>query len=124
MAKVLIVEDEPIVAEAMSQLLDSAGHQIVGIAKDEASALSQAAAGRPDVVLMDIRLAGPTDGIDTAQKMQAGSPVNVVFVTAQNDPKTRARAAATQPAGFVTKPFSCGQLLDAVAAAGTYHRKL
>ena len=54
--------------------------------------------------------------------MQAESPVNVVFVTAQSDPKTR--AAATQPAGFVTKPFSCGQLLDAVAAAGTYHSKL
>ena len=67
MAKVLIVEDEPIVAEAMSLFLDSAGHQVVGIAKDEVSALTQAALERPDVVLMDVRLAGASDGIKTAQ---------------------------------------------------------
>jgi len=123
MVKVLIVEDEAIVAEAMSLFLDSAGHQVVGVAKDEVSALTQAALESPDVVLMDVRLAGASDGIKTAQKMRAERPVDVVFVTAYGDPKTRARAAAVQPAGFVTKPFSSEQLLDAVTAAGSRRSK-
>ena len=71
---ILIVEDEPIVAEAVSQLLDHAGHQVVGVAKDEASALRQAATGCPDLILMDVRLAGASDGIETACKIQAERP--------------------------------------------------
>jgi|SRR5437867_468784 CheY-like chemotaxis protein len=122
MTKVLIVEDEPIVAEAMSQFLENAGHEVVGIARDEVSAVCEAAAERPDLVLMDIRLAGASDGIETARKIQAEHPVDVVFVTAHGDPTTRIRAAEAQPAGFVTKPYSARQLLQAVNAAGT-HRK-
>src|SRR3954447_25035116 len=106
MTKILIVENEPIVADALSQFLHYAGYQVVGIAKDEASALRQAAAGHPDLVLMDIQLAGCSDGIETARKMQAERPVNVVFVSAHQDPETRARAVAAHPAGFVAKPFS------------------
>ena len=123
MVRVLIVEDEPIVAEAMSLCLDSAGHQVVGIAKDEVSALTQAALGQPEVVLMDTRLAGASDGIETAQKMRAEHPVEVVFVTAYGDPRTRAQAAAVQPVGFVTKPFSSEQLTEAVTFAGAHRSK-
>jgi len=122
MVKVLIVEDEQLVAEAMSHFLGDAGHDVVGIARDEVSALSQAAAEHPDVVLMDVRLAGTSDGIKTAQKMKAEQAVDVVFVTAYGDPKTRARAAAAQPIGFVTKPFSSEQLLNALSVAGARHR--
>jgi two-component system, response regulator PdtaR len=122
MTKILIVEDEPVVAEAVSQFLHYAGYQMVGIAKDETSALKHAAAGQPDLVLMDIRLAGCSDGIETARKMQAERPVNVVFVTAQHDPETRSRADAVCPAGFVAKPLSCQQLLEAVTAAENYRR--
>ena len=122
MAKVLIVEDELLVAEAMLHFLGHAGHNVVGIAKDEVSALSQAAAENPDVVLMDVRLAGASDGIKTAQKMQAQQPVDVVFVTASGDPRTRARTAAAQPAGFIVKPFSSEELLNAVATAERRHR--
>jgi two-component system, response regulator PdtaR len=122
MTKILIVEDEPIVAEAVSQFLHYAGYQVVGIAKDEASALEHATTGHPDLVLMDIRLAGCSDGIETARKMQAERPVNVVFVTAHQDPETRARAAAVHPAGFVAKPFSCQQLLKAVTAVENWRR--
>jgi len=117
MVKILIVEDEPIVAAAVSQLLNYAGHQVVGVAQDEASALRQAAVGCPDLVLMDIRLAGASDGIETARKIKAERSVNVVFMTAHHDSKTRARAAAAAPVGFVPKPFSCEELLRAVSAA-------
>lgn len=117
MAKILIVEDEPLVAESVSQLLDDAGHQVVGIAGDEASALKEVARSEPDLVLMDIRLAGGSDGIETARRIQAERRVPVVFMSAYYDPKTRARAATVQPAGFVVKPFSPEQLLRAVSAA-------
>ena len=122
MTKVLIVEDEPIVAEAMCQFLENAGHEVVGIARDEVSAICETAAERPDLVLMDIRLAGAGDGIEAARKIRADYPVNVVFVTAHADHITRTRAAAIQPAGFVTKPYSARQLLEVVSTAGT-HRK-
>ena len=122
MTKILIVEDEPIVAEAMCQFLENAGHEVVGIARDEVSAICETAAERPDLVLMDIRLAGAGDGIEAARKIRADYPVNVVFVTAHADPTTRTRAAAVQPAGFVTKPYSARQLLEVVSTAGT-HRK-
>src|SRR6185437_2891238 len=69
MTKVLIVEDEPMVAEAMSQFLENAGHEVVGIARDEVSAICETAAERPDLVLMDIRLAGAGDGIEAARKI-------------------------------------------------------
>lgn len=117
MARILIVEDEVLVAESVSQLLDHAGHEVVGIASDEASALKEAARGKPDLVLMDIRLAGGGDGVETARRIQAERRVPVVFMSAYYDPKTRARAATVQPAGFVVKPFSPEQLLRAVSAA-------
>jgi DNA-binding response OmpR family regulator len=117
MSKVLIVEDEQLVAEAVSQVLGHAGHHVVGIANDEASALRQAAAGQPDLVLMDIVLAHGSDGVETARKMQAERPVSVLFISAHHDPKTRARVTSVEPVGFLPKPFSPEQLLTAVSAA-------
>jgi CheY-like chemotaxis protein len=117
MSRILVVEDEPLVAEAVSVALDNAGHQVVGIASDGASALTQATEQRPDLVLMDIRLSGGSDGINTALKMQAQRPVSVVFISAHHDPQTRARAVAVRPSVFLPKPFSPEQLLAAVTAA-------
>jgi two-component system, response regulator PdtaR len=117
MSRILIVEDEVIVAESMSRLLDYAGHEIVGMAKDEASALKQAAAGQPDLVLMDIRLANGSDGIETARKMQSRRPVAVMFMSAHHDTKTRERASSVQSVGFIPKPFMPKDLIDAVAVA-------
>ena len=85
MAKVLIVEDERIVAEAMFHFLDDVGHKVVGIARDETSALTQAAAKQQDVVLMGAQLASASDGIETAQKLRSERSVNVVFMTAFGD---------------------------------------
>jgi len=65
-----------------------------------------------------MNLAGDSDGVDTAHKMQADHPVQVVFMTAHGDCMTRTRAAAVHPAGFLPKPFSPEELLTAVTAAG------
>ena len=117
MSRVLIVEDETIVADSLHQFLHHAGHEVVGVARDEASALKAAIQGKPEVVLMDIKLANGSDGIEAARKMQARSPVMVVFMSAFHDPKTRARAASVKPAGFIPKPFLPQDLVEAVALA-------
>jgi DNA-binding NarL/FixJ family response regulator len=69
-------------------------------------------------------LAGTSDGIETARKIKAERSVNVVFMTAYHDSKTRARAAAAAPVGFVPKPFSCEELLKAVSAAALIPSKV
>jgi CheY-like chemotaxis protein len=105
MSRILIVEDEPVVAESLSQLLQHEGHQVVGVASDEPSALKKAAQGRPDLVLMDVRLAKGSDGIETARKMQAKRPVAVMFMSAYHDKTTRERAASVPSVGFIPKPL-------------------
>ena len=116
MTKILIVEDEPIVAEAMSMVLAGAGHQIVGIAADADSAIWRAAAAQPDLVLMDIKLANNGDGIEAARRLQADRPVPVIFVSSYLDSRTRERAAVVRPVGYLVKPYSPQKLLEIVSA--------
>ena len=117
MATILIVEDEPIVAQEMALTLADAGHQVVGIANDEATAVRHAAAAVPELVLMDIKLANNSDGIETAKLMRARAPIPVVFVSAYLDRNTRQRAAAANPVGYLVKPNSPDQLLKTITAA-------
>ena len=117
MTKILIVEDEPIVAQGMALVLADAGHQVVGIASDKATALKHAAAADPELVLMDIKLANNSDGIEAAKMMRARAPVSVVFVSANLDRNTRQRAAAANPVGYLVKPYSPDQLLNTITAA-------
>jgi DNA-binding NarL/FixJ family response regulator len=90
---------------------------VVGIARDEASAVRQAAAGNPDLVLMDIRLANSSDGIETAKLMRTRAPVAVIFLSANLDGGTRQRAAALNPLGYLVKPYSRNQLLETITVA-------
>ena len=117
MTKILIVEDEPIVAHGLAVVLADAGHQVVGIASDEATAVKHAAAADPELVLMDIKLANNSDGIETAQLMRARAAVAVVFVSAYLDHSTRQRAATVHLVGYLLKPYSPDQLLKTLAAA-------
>ena len=117
MARILIVEDDPDIATTMSELLDHAGHQVVGIANSEASAVNQAARSRPDLALVDIKLANDSDGVQTALHLKARYPVEVVFVSGYLDSYTQKRAATAEPAGFVVKPYSAQHLLEVVSIA-------
>ena len=114
MSRILIVEDDAILAEATAALLDHIGHRVVGIADDMMSALSIARVADPDLVLMDITLANGSDGIETARRLQAQSSAQVVFMSGNRDHQTRERAAAVGPVGFLVKPFSPQQLIDIV----------
>ena len=101
----------------MSMVLDLAGHHVVGIADEEASAVKQVARSRPDLALVDIKLANNSDGVETALRLKAKHPVKVVFVSGHLDSHTQMRAASVEPAGYVVKPYSTQRLLKIVSIA-------
>jgi CheY-like chemotaxis protein len=116
--RVLVVEDEVIIAWELGEMLGQLGHEVCGTAVDAAEAIAQAAESRPDLVLMDVRLRRGDDGITAARAIQAQHPVPVVFCTAYgNDPTTRARMLAASAAGVLSKPILLKDLRRAIAEA-------
>jgi CheY-like chemotaxis protein len=104
--RVLIVEDEFFISLDTKSLLQSLGHAVVGIAVSADDAVRCAERERPDVVLMDIRLVGARDGIDAADEIYRRFGIASIFITANTDPRTRTRAAAVAPLGFLEKPLT------------------
>ena len=104
-ARILVVEDEAVVALDVEDRLRRLGHQVVGTADSSASALALAAEVRPDLVLMDIALRDGGDGIAAAERLRAELAVPVVFVTAFADADTLERAKRVSPHGYIVKPF-------------------
>ena len=92
---VLVVEDESVLAVAIQESLRSLGHDAYAIASSAQEALARAAERRPDIVLMDIRIQGPLDGIETAQLLRSRYDVPVIYLTADSDAGTIARVEAT-----------------------------
>lgn len=116
--RVLVVEDEYFVALDAENALDSAGFEVVGVAATAEEAVEIARAERPDLVLMDIRLAGARDGIDAAAEIRGSLGIPSLFATAHSDAATRARGeGAAAPLGWLTKPYAPSELAAAVAAA-------
>jgi two-component system, cell cycle sensor histidine kinase and response regulator CckA len=102
---ILIVEDERIVARDLQALLQGLGYSVPAIAASGADAIAKATALRPDLVLMDIRLQGKIDGIETAAAILTQFDVPVIYLTAFTDAATRQRARQTAPYGYLVKPF-------------------
>lgn len=103
--RVVIVEDEAITAMATGAMLKRLGHEVLATVSSGEAALEAVRQGRPDLVLMDIRLGGQLDGIETARRLRQSMKVPVVFVTAYVDDQTRRRAADIAPLAFVAKPL-------------------
>lgn len=118
-ASILIVEDEAIVALDLRTQLEDLGYDVIGIADQADDALKIAAAQRPDLVLMDVRLKGPTDGITTAGILLRMYQVPVIYLTAHSDDETVQRAAGTAAYGYLTKPFQIRELRAAIEVALT-----
>jgi PAS domain S-box-containing protein len=108
--KLLIVEDEPVVALDLKQELEQWGCEVVGVAESADEAMVAAGVHRPDLALMDVRITGSVDGIQTAGLLRAAYRVPVVFLTSFSDETTIARAAREMPYGYLTKPFQTGEL--------------
>ncbi len=103
--KILVVEDEMIIAAKISMHLTSLGYEVTGILPRGEEALLNVEENRPDIVLMDIRLKGEMNGIDTAILMQRNADIPVIFLTANADEATFNKAKAAKPYAFISKPY-------------------
>ena len=115
--RVLIVEDEFLLAMAMQQALEMAGYLVVGVAADATGAVALAAQTRPDLLVSDIKLRGQRDGVTVAVELRESLDLPCIFVSGTLDPVTRARAAKARPLGFVEKPYAERHLLATIESA-------
>ncbi len=116
--RILVVEDQAIVAEDLAATIESFGHE-VDTAGTPQRALAAVVAAPPDVVFMDVHLAAGADGIDTAVQIRHLYPATrFIFLTAYTDPETRQRAEALDPAAYLPKPFDPAGVEAALKALG------
>jgi PAS domain S-box-containing protein len=121
-SRILVVEDEGIIALEIAQSLRDLGYTVAGTADDCNGAVALAQTERPDLVLMDIVLKGEDDGIEAARRIRGERDIPVVFLTAYSDSETLARAREVAPYGFLVKPFRADELRAALDVAFAKHR--
>jgi PAS domain S-box-containing protein len=119
--RLLIVEDESLIALDLKLRLVRAGHDVVGVADCLHDALDLFSTHQPDLVLMDVHVKGDTDGIEIAHAMGKLSDVPVIFLTAYADADTIKRAAETSPYGYLLKPFDDRTLTATITVALERH---
>jgi PAS domain S-box-containing protein len=111
---ILIVEDEVIVARDLQQTLIDLGYDAFAVASSASEAIARATERCPDLALMDIRIRGVPDGIETARVLGERFGVAIVFLTAHADDSTLERAKVTNPHGYLLKPVSSSALVSAI----------
>lgn len=121
-AKILVVEDEIIVARTISNQLHQLGYIVTGTASSGTAAISKALETQPGLVLMDIILKGEMDGITAAHNIRKNLDIPIIFLTAYGDDQTLKRAKITQPFGYVVKPFTITDLRIAIEIALSQHK--
>jgi diguanylate cyclase (GGDEF)-like protein/PAS domain S-box-containing protein len=115
--KILIVEDEKIIALDLQRRLERFGYSVVGMASDGMEAVALAKEREPDIILMDIMLAGSMDGIEAAGQIRDRYAIPVIFLTAYTDEKTLERAKEVEPFGYILKPFKERELYTTIDIA-------
>jgi len=121
-ARIIVVEDEAIVAMDVAATLRRFGYDVAAVVDSGPAAIDAATRAAPDLILMDIRLGGPMDGIEAARKIREHLDLPVVFLTAHADEATVERSSDAAPYGYVLKPFDEGELRRAVELALNRHR--
>ena len=115
--KILIVEDDDIIARVEDWRLKNLGYTVCGRATNGSDAIELVANKKPDVVLMDINIKGEIDGIETARMIKKEFNIPVIYVTSHSDGATLVRAKETKPDGFILKPFEDNDLRIAIELA-------
>ena len=116
-ASILVVEDDALIAADIRRTLQRLGYEVWAPVATGRQALAAARVQRPDLVLMDIKLRGALDGIETAQLMRSEHAVPIVYLTSHSDDATLARAKETQPYGYLLKPFEDRELRTSIEVA-------
>lgn len=117
MEKILIVEDEAIVALELKSRLTDLGYSVCGTVTSGSEAIKTAEEQNPSIILMDINIKGPIDGVETAEKIKNIYDIPIIFLTAFSDSGTLERAKITEPYGYIVKPFEERELHTAIEIA-------
>ena len=113
--RILIVEDDMIIAANISLQLSNLGYEVIGIETRGEEAISHATANCPDIILLDINLRGNINGIEAAEQIQKNKKIPIIYLTANSDEATFAKAKATRPHAFISKPFNSLNLQRTIA---------
>lgn len=116
-ARVMIIEDETLIAFDLRTQVEHMGHMVTSIYGSGEKALEEVANDNPDLVLMDIRLQGSLDGIETAEKMHQTCDVGIIYLTAFSEDSYLKRAKLTEPFGYMVKPVGEKDLHCAIEMA-------
>src|SRR5579875_3025978 len=114
--RVLVVEADFLVAGELEYWLKESGFQVIGPATTADEAVALAGQAKPDLVIMDVRLAGARDGIDAAVEIFEQFAVRSFFASAHSDPQTVARGKAANPLGWIAKPYDPAALVADIKA--------
>lgn len=121
--RILIVEDERIVAADLQQMVRELGYDAYAVAASGADALAIARQTSPDIALMDIRIRGMLDGIETAAQLRREFNTAVIFLTAHSDDDTLHRAKHAEPYGYLLKPINAPLLRTTIELTQHRHRR-
>jgi len=121
-ARILVVEDERIVARSLRKQLAALGYAVIASASSGEEAIKNADSFRPDLVLMDINLDGPMDGVEAAAIIRSEFQLPVVYLTAYSNEEILERAKMTEPFGYILKPYQERELHVVIETALYKHR--
>ncbi|MHB8053893.1 MAG: response regulator [Candidatus Aminicenantales bacterium] len=122
-ARILVVEDEFLVAHDISNMLIELGYDVMAIVPSAEEALAAIRAHAPDLILLDIRLKGPIDGIQVANIIKEEWSIPFIYLTAHADDLTLSRAKTSDPLGYLLKPFEFRELKTVIELAFYKHEK-
>jgi CheY-like chemotaxis protein len=117
MARILVVEDEPVVGMQIQESLEAMGYSVPLVVASGDAVLSAVLAHKPDLILMDIKLRTFIDGVDAATRVRLVCDVPVIYLTAYPSKGSQDRAARTFPAAYLVKPVNDGALRESIERA-------
>jgi DNA-binding NarL/FixJ family response regulator len=120
--KVLIVEDEPLIANDIEFTIEEAGFSVIGIAHSSVKALDMINNRNPDIVLLDISIKGDKNGIEIGEILQKNHGTPFIYITSYADKNTLELAKATLPYGYIVKPFKDRDIISAIEMAMFRHK--
>jgi len=121
--KILIVEDEILIAEDMSADLEDLGYEVVDIAISDKECLTAFEKYSPDIILMDVNIKGELDGIELTKKLKESHSVAIIYITSNTDTLTMNRAIESKPQAFLSKPYNKKELGVAIELAFVNHNE-
>lgn len=122
--RILIVEDEQLIAESLSEILECLNHEVVGVASSADKALELVESESPDIVLLDIQIDGDKDGVYVADLINEVYNIPYIFTTAFADPQTLQRAKEKCPYGYIVKPYGIKDIHAALEIALTTYSRI